>query len=100
MPHTAVHVRVATPAGARVVAVSAGAECAVAVAALAAAGHPDPATALATGIWTLRAAGTALVLSPCSLPGGKGGFGSLLRASGRVAKTTNFDACRDLSGRR
>ncbi|EGC34720.1 hypothetical protein DICPUDRAFT_79538 [Dictyostelium purpureum] len=35
--------------------------------------------------------------------GGKGGFGSLLKSTGtRVGqkKTTNFDACRDLSGRR
>ena len=32
--------------------------------------------------------------------GGKGGFGSLLRASRSGATTTNFDACRDLSGRR
>ncbi|KAJ3225765.1 hypothetical protein HK099_006265 [Clydaea vesicula] len=40
-----------------------------------------------------------------SLPilGGKGGFGSMLRAQGgkmNSKKTTNFDACRDLSGRR
>ncbi|CEM06402.1 unnamed protein product [Vitrella brassicaformis CCMP3155] len=35
------------------------------------------------------------------LVGGKGGFGSLLRGQkGRQKKTTNFDACRDLSGRR
>ncbi|KND00114.1 uncharacterized protein SPPG_04456 [Spizellomyces punctatus DAOM BR117] len=37
------------------------------------------------------------------LPGGKGGFGSMLRAQGgKMAsqKTTNFEACRDLSGRR
>ncbi|KAJ3294089.1 hypothetical protein HK104_003941 [Borealophlyctis nickersoniae] len=37
------------------------------------------------------------------LPGGKGGFGSMLRAQGgkmAAHKTTNFDACRDLSGRR
>ncbi|RUS19791.1 Sde2 N-terminal domain-containing protein, partial [Jimgerdemannia flammicorona] len=37
------------------------------------------------------------------LLGGKGGFGSMLRAQGgRMAsqKTTNFEACRDLSGRR
>lgn len=33
--------------------------------------------------------------------GGKGGFGSLLRAIGaQIEKTTNRDACRDLSGRR
>lgn len=35
------------------------------------------------------------------LVGGKGGFGSLLRVQGRDTKaTTNFEACRDLSGRR
>jgi hypothetical protein len=37
------------------------------------------------------------------LLGGKGGFGSMLRAQGgRMAsqKTTNFEACRDLTGRR
>lgn len=37
------------------------------------------------------------------LPGGKGGFGSMLRAQGgKMAsqKTSNFEACRDLSGRR
>ncbi len=35
------------------------------------------------------------------LAGGKGGFGALLRGQGRDGKvTTNFDACRDLSGRR
>lgn len=35
------------------------------------------------------------------LLGGKGGFGSLLRAIGaQIEKTTNRDACRDLSGRR
>ena len=33
--------------------------------------------------------------------GGKGGFGAMLRLSGRSGvKTTNFDACRDLNGRR
>lgn len=68
-------------------------------------GHPDPATALATGAWaTLTGGGggtSSFSLAPAApLRGGKGGFGSLLRASGRVAKTTNFDACRDLSGRR
>merc|ERR1719474_1566450 len=36
-----------------------------------------------------------------SLPGGKGGFGSMLRALGaQIEKTTNREACRDLSGRR
>eukprot|EP01103_Thecamoeba_quadrilineata_P008654 TRINITY_DN18394_c0_g1_i1.p1 TRINITY_DN18394_c0_g1~~TRINITY_DN18394_c0_g1_i1.p1 ORF type:complete len:415 (-),score=110.76 TRINITY_DN18394_c0_g1_i1:68-1312(-) len=37
------------------------------------------------------------------LCGGKGGFGSLLRGGPQgvtIKKTTNFDACRDLSGRR
>ena len=34
------------------------------------------------------------------LLGGKGGFGSMLRSSRSAVKTTNFDACRDLSGRR
>ncbi|GBG79407.1 hypothetical protein CBR_g29554 [Chara braunii] len=37
------------------------------------------------------------------LLGGKGGFGSLLRGAATKAgqkKTTNFDACRDMSGRR
>lgn len=35
--------------------------------------------------------------------GGKGGFGSMLRAQGgrmNAQKSTNFDACRDLQGRR
>nr|SVE85934.1 EOG090X0OE5 [Daphnia pulicaria] len=36
-----------------------------------------------------------------SLAGGKGGFGSMLRAIGaQIEKTTNREACRDLSGRR
>lgn len=35
------------------------------------------------------------------LSGGKGGFGSMLRAIGaQIEKTTNREACRDLSGRR
>lgn len=35
------------------------------------------------------------------LRGGKGGFGALLRGQGRDGKiTSNFDACRDLQGRR
>ncbi len=42
---------------------------------------------------------TALPLG--GLPGGKGGFGSMLRALGaQIEKTTNKEACRDLSGRR
>jgi len=41
-----------------------------------------------------------LVLVP-RLRGGKGGFGSMLRAIGaQIEKTTNREACRDLSGRR
>ncbi|KAI8588202.1 telomere stability and silencing-domain-containing protein [Geranomyces variabilis] len=43
-----------------------------------------------------------LTLTP-RLRGGKGGFGSMLRAQGgKMAsqKTTNFDSCRDLAGRR
>jgi len=34
------------------------------------------------------------------LLGGKGGFGALLRGQGGGHKTTNFDDCRDLNGRR
>ncbi len=34
------------------------------------------------------------------LVGGKGGFGALLRSGARGSQTANFDACRDLSGRR
>ncbi|KAL4853946.1 Ubiquitin-60S ribosomal protein L40 [Chlorella vulgaris] len=34
------------------------------------------------------------------LRGGKGGFGSLLRGAGKQKLTDNFDACRDLHGRR
>lgn len=41
------------------------------------------------------------VLTVCPrLRGGKGGFGALLRGAGRAAATDNFDAYRDLSGRR
>jgi len=41
-----------------------------------------------------------LLLEP-KLCGGKGGFGSMLRAIGaQIEKTTNREACRDLSGRR
>ena len=50
----------------------------------------------------VNVAGTDILLQvflPC--PGGKGGFGSMLRAIGaQIEKTTNKDACRDLSGRR
>lgn len=35
-----------------------------------------------------------------ALPGGKGGFGAMLRGSAASKTTTNFDACRDLEGRR
>jgi hypothetical protein len=35
-----------------------------------------------------------------ALPGGKGGFGAMLRGSSSSKKVRNFDACRDLSGRR
>lgn len=42
-----------------------------------------------------------LVTFVVKLVGGKGGFGSMLRAIGaQIEKTTNRDACRDLSGRR
>lgn len=34
------------------------------------------------------------------LPGGKGGFGAQLKGASASNKTTNFDACRDLHGRR
>lgn len=41
------------------------------------------------------------VTAMLSLRGGKGGFGSMLRAIGaQIEKTTNKEACRDLSGRR
>merc|ERR1719350_993430 len=42
-----------------------------------------------------------VVLPALALPGGKGGFGSLLRSIGaQIEKTTNHEAMRDLSGRR
>jgi len=45
--------------------------------------------------------GTVTILPSGGLPGGKGGFGSLLRAIGaQIEKTTNHEAMRDLSGRR
>ena len=38
---------------------------------------------------------TVVVEAVLSLPGGKGGFGSMLRALGaQIEKTTNKDACR------
>lgn len=41
------------------------------------------------------------VTATLRLRGGKGGFGSMLRAIGaQIEKTTNREACRDLSGRR
>ena len=44
--------------------------------------------------------GSPIYLRLCTL-GGKGGFGSMLRAIGaQIEKTTNREACRDLSGRR
>ncbi|XP_043915622.1 replication stress response regulator SDE2 [Protopterus annectens] len=44
--------------------------------------------------------GVVYILEP-RLCGGKGGFGSMLRALGaQIEKTTNREACRDLSGRR
>ncbi|GMH40286.1 hypothetical protein BSKO_08190 [Bryopsis sp. KO-2023] len=52
----------------------------------------------------LRECGLAhgdIVTLALRLRGGKGGFGALLRGQGRDGKiTTNYDACRDLSGRR
>uniref|UniRef100_A0A6A7FRD0 Protein SDE2 homolog n=2 Tax=Hirondellea gigas TaxID=1518452 RepID=A0A6A7FRD0_9CRUS len=43
----------------------------------------------------------ATIIATLSLLGGKGGFGSMLRAIGaQIEKTTNKEACRDLSGRR
>ena len=45
--------------------------------------------------------GTLHVIPAGGLLGGKGGFGSLLRAIGaQIQKTTNHEAMRDLSGRR
>lgn len=44
---------------------------------------------------------TVEVVPSGGLPGGKGGFGSMLRSIGaQIEKTTNRDACRDLTGRR
>merc|ERR1711936_248242 len=49
----------------------------------------------------LHQTGTLYILPSNPLPGGKGGFGSLLRAIGaQIQKTTNHEAMRDLSGRR
>ncbi|XP_045135383.1 replication stress response regulator SDE2-like isoform X2 [Portunus trituberculatus] len=44
---------------------------------------------------------STMIVATLRLPGGKGGFGSMLRAIGaQIEKTTNREACRDLSGRR
>jgi len=49
----------------------------------------------------LCAEATVQILPKNGLPGGKGGFGSLLRSIGaQIEKTTNHEAMRDLSGRR
>ena len=42
----------------------------------------------------------ATVYISLKIQGGKGGFGSLLRGQGMIARVDNFDACRDLNGRR
>eukprot|EP00873_Tetraselmis_striata_P018052 jgi/Tetstr1/438316/TSEL_026883.t1 len=59
---------------------------------------------LAPGGGPLSACGVAdgaTVAQTARLLGGKGGFGAMLRGAGRTGKLTdNFDACRDLSGRR
>jgi len=44
--------------------------------------------------------GPPMIRVVCKLLGGKGGFGSLLRSQKGGKKTTNFDAMRDLNGRR
>lgn len=58
---------------------------------------------LLQGSSTLEEAGVvhgATVHLLLSLAGGKGGFGSNLRAAGKQKLTDNYDACRDLQGRR
>ena len=58
-------------------------------------------SARARGDATVRASDDLIAHVTCGLLGGKGGFGTQLRASARRGtQTTNFDACRDLSGRR
>lgn len=54
------------------------------------------------GMVVPRAMATSLVVKLSGgLKGGKGGFGAMLKALGKGGKkTTNFGACRDLSGRR
>lgn len=50
--------------------------------------------------WSLIESGDVVQVCPTVL-GGKGGFGSLLRAFGKqITMSTNKDACRDLTGRR
>ena len=56
-------------------------------------------TLAACGLLTPGAAPPTLHLL-LSLAGGKGGFGSNLRAAGKHKLVDNFDACRDLQGRR
>lgn len=52
------------------------------------------------GIDDVLSPGNIIQITP-KLLGGKGGFGSMLRAIGaQIEKTTNREACRDLSGRR
>lgn len=69
-------------------------------------GIPSAEQIISCGSRVLRPADGRLPLDPptchllLALAGGKGGFGSNLRAAARNAATSNFDACRDLSGRR
>ena len=69
-------------------------------------GIPSAEQIISCGSRVLRPADGRLPLDPPTchlllpLAGGKGGFGSNLRAAARNAATSNFDACRDLSGRR
>ena len=69
-------------------------------------GIPTSEQIISCGSRVLRPADGRLPLDPPTchlllpLAGGKGGFGSNLRAAARNAATSNFDACRDLSGRR
>lgn len=68
-------------------------------------GIPEELLALSCGgrrlLEVLVTDGQWLTCAVTGLPGGKGGFGSMLRAIGaQIEKTTNREACRDLSGRR
>lgn len=68
-------------------------------------GIPEELLALSCGgrrlLEILVTDGQWLTCAVTGLPGGKGGFGSMLRAIGaQIEKTTNREACRDLSGRR